>query len=107
MEWRGKPKTIRSDNGPEFISRQVKDWAAEQGIDWQFIQPGNPQQNACVERFNRTVRYDWLAKELFDSIEAVQRHATDWLWHYNNERPNMALGGLCASRTAVRRLPTR
>ena len=59
-----------------------------------FIQPGNPQQNAYIERYNRTVRYDWLAQYLFHSIREVQEYATRWLWIYNNERPNMALGGI-------------
>ena len=69
MEWRGKPKTIRSDSSPEFISRQVKDWAAEQGIDLQFIQPGNPQQTACVERFNRTVRIRLACKNFLTALK--------------------------------------
>ena len=56
--------------------------------------PGKPQQNAYVERYNRTVRYAWLARTLFDSIEQVQDEATRWLWTYNHERPNMALGGI-------------
>lgn len=59
-----------------------------------FIKPGNPQQNAYIERYNRTVRYDWLAQYLFDSTEEVQDYATRWLWHYNHERPNMGLGGI-------------
>lgn len=58
------------------------------------IQPGKPQQNAYVERYNRTVRYAWLARTLFDTIEQVQDKATRWLWAYNHERPNMALGGI-------------
>ena len=53
-----------------------------------------PQQNAYVERFNRTVRYDWLAQYLFESIGQVQEYATRWAWTYNHERPNMALGGI-------------
>jgi putative transposase len=53
-----------------------------------------PQQNAYIERFNRTVRYDWLAQQLFDTIDEVQDQATRWMWHYNHERPNMALGGI-------------
>ena len=57
-------------------------------------QPGKPQQNAYIERYNRTVRYDWLAHYLFESIEEVQDHATRWLWTYNHERPNMAIGGI-------------
>ena len=54
------------------------------------------QQNAYVERFNRTVRYDWLGHYLFESIAEVQDYATSWLWLwlYNHERPNMALGGI-------------
>ena len=94
IEWRGKPTAIRCDNGPEYISQILADWAAEQGIRLEFIQPGNPQQNAYVERYNRTVRYDWLTHHLFESIEEVQERATNWLWTYNNERPNMAIGGI-------------
>ncbi|MDC1227841.1 transposase, partial [Oceanospirillaceae bacterium] len=69
-------------------------WAINKGIELMFIQPGNPQQNAYVERYNRTVRYDWLNHYLFDNIEDVQNRATQWLWIYNNERPNMALNGI-------------
>jgi len=69
-------------------------WAKERDIRIDFIQPGNPQQNAYVERYNRTVRYDWLAHHLFDSIDDMQDFATKWLWSYNNERPNMAIGGI-------------
>jgi putative transposase len=94
IEWRGKPKTIRCDNGPECISGKIKDWAKNHDIDIAYIQPGNPQQNAYVERFNRTVRYDWLNQDIFYDIEEVQEKATKWLWHYNNERPNMGLGGM-------------
>jgi putative transposase len=93
IEWRGKPNTIRCDNGPEYISAKLIAWADRNAIVIQYIQPGNPQQNAYVERYNRTVRYDWLNQHLFTSVQEVQYYATKWLWHYNNERPNMALGG--------------
>ena len=94
IEWRGKPAAIRCDNGPEYISGKIKDWAEKHQIDIAYIQPGNPQQNAYVERFNRTVRYDLLNQDIFYDIEEVQEKATKWLWHYNNERPNMGLGGI-------------
>jgi len=94
IEWRGKPKQIRCDNGPEYISGLLATWAENNGIELAFIQPGNPQQNAYIERYNRTVRYDWLGQYLFESIEDVQSYATQWLWTYNNERPNMGLGGI-------------
>lgn len=47
-----------------------------------------------MERYNRTVRYDWLAQNIYDELEEVQSDATRWLWIYNNERPNMAIGGI-------------
>jgi putative transposase len=94
IEWRGKPKAIRSDNGPEYIGHTLTQWAVRQGIQLIRIQPGNPQQNAYVERYNRTVRYDWLGHYLFDSIGEVQEYASAWMWTYNHERPNMALGGI-------------
>jgi len=60
IEWRGKPKAIRCDNGPEYISHTLINWANVNGIQLHYIQPGKPQQNAYVERFNRTVRHEWL-----------------------------------------------
>jgi putative transposase len=94
IEWRGKPVTLRCDNGPEYISAVLRAWAQRHGIRLEYIQPGKPQQNAYVERYNRTVRYDWLGQYLFDSLDEVREYATRWLWTYNHERPNMALGGI-------------
>ncbi len=94
IEWRGKPKRLRCDNGPEFISQDLEAWTDKHDIQLEFIQPGNPQQNAYVERYNRTVRYSWLSQYIFESITEVQDYATKWLWFYNNERPNKANGGL-------------
>ncbi|MEW8230631.1 MAG: IS3 family transposase [Candidatus Thiodiazotropha endolucinida] len=94
IEWRGKPKVIRCDNGPEYLSSQLVEWANRYRIQLQYIQPGKPQQNAYVERFNRTVRHEWLDQHLFESITHAQDTATRWLWRYNNDRPNMALGGI-------------
>jgi putative transposase len=94
IEWRGLPQAIRCDNGPEYISELVAQWAAKRGVVLWFIQPGNPQQNAYVERFNRTMREELLSANLFDSIEQAQDAATKWQWIYNNDRPSMALNGL-------------
>lgn len=94
IAWRGKPARIRCDNGPEYISGALLAWTALRGIAIDHIQPGKPQQNAYIERYNRTVRYAWLVSTVFDSIEQVQDMATSWLWTYNHERPNMALGGI-------------
>lgn len=101
IEWRGRPKAIRCDNGPEYISGKLTRWAKQNGIELLHIQPGKPQQNAYIERYNRTVRYDWLSHYLFDSIAEVQDFATRWLWTYNHERPNMALGGITPKQKAT------
>jgi len=94
IEWRGCPQEIRCDNGPEYISTRLLAWAEKRKIVIRHIQPGKPQQNAYIERYNRTVRYDWLNQYLFESLEEIQEFATRWLWTYNNERPNMGIGGI-------------
>lgn len=93
-EWRGKPKVIRCDNGSEMCSGEFQTWAEQHRIRVMFIQPGKPTQNAYVERWNRTVRHEWLDAHLFESVDHAQRTAAEWLWRYNNERPNMAIGGI-------------
>jgi transposase InsO family protein len=60
----------------------------------EHIQPSKPQQNAYVERFNRTVRYEWLSQYHWCDLDEVREFATQWMWRYNHERPNMALGGI-------------
>lgn len=105
IEWRGKPQAIRSDNGPEFISAKLTGWAEKRGIRLDYIQPGNPQQNAYVERYNRTVRYDWLGHYLFESIAEVQDYpnkldldiqsrAPEYGSRRNNPQTKVGPGGL-------------
>ncbi|MCF7981799.1 MAG: IS3 family transposase [Pseudomonadales bacterium] len=94
IEWRGRPAALRCDNGPEYLSHTLVDWANKHRITLLYIQPGKPTQNAYIERFNRTVRHEWLDMHHFESIAHAQLLATQWLWQYNNERPNMAIGGV-------------
>jgi putative transposase len=93
ISWLGKPQVIRCDNGPEYICAAIQTWAAEWGIKLEYIRPGNPQQNAYVERFNKTVSYEWLSQYYWSSLEEVQEFATRRMWSYDNDRQNMALGG--------------
>ena len=93
-EWRGTPLAIRDDNALEYISDRLHQWAETRGIAIQHIQPGKPQQNAYVERYNRTVLHEWLDQYMFATITEVDDYATDWLWTYNSDRPNMGLGGI-------------
>ncbi len=81
------------DNGPEYISNSLKLWAKKE-IRYNYgIFTWNPQQNGYVERFNRTMRYELLEQNLFDSLDDIRLQSTRWLWDYNNIRPHMALGG--------------
>jgi putative transposase len=89
IEWRGLPGAIRVDNSPEYISGTLMEWAETRGISIRHIQPGKPQQNAYIERYNRTVRHEWLDQHIIETIEEAQDYATQWLWTYNNDRPNI------------------
>ena len=97
----GYPEKIRSDNGPEFISHKIHDWALKHSISWLFIQPGKPAQNAYIERFNRTFREDVLDAYLFNSISEIQDMAFDWMHMYNSDRPHESLGNLSPHHFAL------
>jgi putative transposase len=94
IESQGKPGALSCDKGPEYVSATLIAWAPSQGIRVDYMQPAKPQQNAYVERYNRTVRYDLLNQKLFNKLDEVRDSVTCWLWTYNHERPNMAIGGI-------------
>jgi putative transposase len=98
IEVHGKPKAIRRDNGPELVSQAFIDWSREREIDVRYIQPGKPDQNAFIERFNRSYRNEVLSAYLFESIADVQEITDDWLGRYNEIRPHDALGRLPPTR---------
>ncbi|HVW98286.1 MAG TPA: integrase core domain-containing protein [Mucilaginibacter sp.] len=90
----GKPNCILVDNGPEFNSKEFKDWRKSRGITLQFTQSGKPMQNGYIERFNRTFRENILDAYLFEYISQVQVLADEWMEDYNYSRPHEALGGI-------------
>ena len=87
----GKPKSIVSDNGTEFTSRAILKWADKNGVDWHYIDPGKPQQNAFIESFNGSLRDELLNEELFDGLDDARRKLAIWRYDYNNVRPHSAL----------------
>ena len=94
VTWRGRPQAIRLDNGPELIAERFMTWCAERGIALRYIQPGKPDQNAFIERFNRTYRTEVLNAYVFESLEQVREISAEWMREYNEERPHDALAGL-------------
>jgi len=92
LAWRGQPQALRLDNGPEFLAERFAVWCAERGIALRYIQPGKPNQNAFVERFNRTFRHEVLDAYVFESLEQVREISAHWMQEYNEERPHDTLG---------------
>lgn len=92
IEVRDRPKQIRVDNGPEFISDRLQGWCEQRSIELKFIQPGKPVQNAFVERNNGSLRKELLDAYLFDSLAEVRDMAEEWRVDYNTSRPHQALG---------------
>ncbi len=90
----GVPEAIRCDNGPELLSTPFVAWCEENSVELRYIQPGKPNQNAYVERFNRTYRDEVLSSYLFDDLDQVRQITWEWMQEYNEERPHESLGNI-------------
>jgi putative transposase len=93
-EFRGLPRMIRVDNGPEFISAQLDEWCRRHKITLVFIQPGKPMQNAYVERCNGSIRRELLNAYVFTSLSEVRQKAEEWRLDYYCSRPHQSLGNV-------------
>ena len=94
LKEKGSPRMIRVDNGPEFISSTLNDWCGEHGIKLHYIQPGKPNQNSYIERFNRSYRQDVLDIHLFENLMQVRIYTEDFIDDYNLSRPHESLNNL-------------
>jgi putative transposase len=100
----GKPKVIRTDNGPEFCSKEFTLWCENRDIKQQLIQPGKPMQNGFIERFNRSYRTEVLDAYLFSSIQQVNEITEKWMEDYNDQRPHESLGHIAPTKYKNRKL---
>ena len=91
---RGLPKTIRVDNGPEFTSKRLDQWAYLNGVELDFSRPGKPMDNGLIEAFNGRLRQECLNESWFLSLEDARDKVESWRKHYNSERPHGALDNL-------------
>ena len=89
-----KPRTISMDNGPEFTSKRLDQWAYLNGVDLNFSRPGKPTDNAMVEAFNARLRTECLNENWFLSLVDAREKIEEWRRYYNRERPHGALGNL-------------
>ena len=90
----GRPTCIRSDNGPELVSRRVKGWLTDNHVDTHYIEPGSPWQNAYNESFNSIFRTTCLDQWLFGSLTEARVVIDHWRTEYNGIRPHGSLGGM-------------
>jgi putative transposase len=97
---RGTPKSIRVDNGPEFVSKSLDWWAYFNGVELDFSRPGKPTDNAFIESFNGRLRAECLNENWFLSLEDAQEKIEAWRTDYNERRPHSALGNLAPKEFA-------
>jgi putative transposase len=90
----GRPKTLLTDNGPEFTSKALELWAYRNGVALQFIQPGKPMQNAFAESFNGRFRDECLNEHWFESLAEAREVIAEWRLDYNQVRPHSSLGDM-------------
>ncbi|NEH75023.1 IS3-like element ISRle4 family transposase, partial [Rhizobium leguminosarum] len=107
IEERGKPRMIVSDNGSEFTSNAILQWADRTKVDWHYIAPGKPIQNAFIESFNGRLRDEFLNETLFSSLAHARSALSNWRSDYNDQRPHSGLGWLTPAEFAQTLNPRR
>ena len=99
---RGKLRTVVSDNGTELTSSAILHWSQERRVEWHYIAPGKPVQNAFVESLNGRFRDECLNEHMFRGLPEARRIIEEWRRDYNAHRPHTSLGGLTPAEFAAR-----
>lgn len=102
FQTRGIPKCIRSDNGPEFVSKAIRSWLERLGIEVLYIAPGSPWENGYVESFHSKIRDEFLNRELFENLRSAQAQTEMWRDDYNHHRPHSSLNYQTPAEFAAR-----
>jgi putative transposase len=92
MARHGRPRHLRSDNGPEFIARAIQDWLQARGVKTIYITPGSPWENGHIESFHDKLRDECFNREIFGSLAEARVFIEQWRVEYNTERPHSSLG---------------
>jgi putative transposase len=98
----GLPEVIRVDNGPEFTSKALDQWAYENGVRLDFIRPGKPVENAFIESFNASLRKECLNVHWFQTIDEARQRIEQWRKEYNGYRPHSSLDNLTPAEYALK-----
>ena len=104
---RGKPGSLRVDNGPEFAGRRLDQWAYLNKVKLDFSRPGKPTGNTFIEAFNSRLRQECLNASWFLSMADARARIEEWRSDYNQNRPHSALGGLTPAAFAEQLKPAR
>lgn len=104
---RGRPRSIISDNGTELTSNAILAWTAESKVDWHYIAPGKPTQNAFIESFNGRLRDEFLNETLFTSLMQARLALEEWRGDYNTVRPHSGIDWLTPADYAAQFSPQR
>jgi putative transposase len=102
---RRPPDYLRSDNGPEFTARAVREWLSRVGVKTLYIEPGSPWENGYNESFNGKLRDELLNGEIFYTLKEAQILVERWRREYNTVRPHSALGYRPPAPEAIQVMP--
>jgi len=105
--FRGIPEHLRSDNGPEFTAKAIRNWLNRLGVKTLYIEPGSPWENGYIESFNGKLRDELLNREIFTTLDEAKVLIEQWLKEYNQVRSHSARNNRLPAPETILTMPTR